>query len=328
MKRTGVRGGRSTIGSALMWLLSLALPGGPLPAQAESEIFVATGSGVLVFPRTASGNVAPSRMLPGNGSGGVFVDTLNNEVFVSVQGAIQVYARGGNGFGVAPIRTIEGPATEVNGPFGIFVDTVHNELWVAETADNKVLVFSRTANGNVAPIRKIENQSVNDSGYFDQLTVVVDLIHDEALVTATKLNADVILVFPRLANGTSVLPLREISGGLNAALEGMFLNTATDEIIVASAGKTEIRVYPRTASSSPPDSPTPLPPTRVIKGPTTGLGEPVGLSGWTSIWRPARSSSATSTALPSASFPCRGTATSRPCASSRDPRRGWSRTCS
>jgi hypothetical protein len=263
----------------MLWLLSLALPVGPLPAEAESEIFVATSGGVLVYPRNADGNVAPIRTLPGQGSGGVFVDTLNNEVFVSDSntGAVHVYARTGNGIGVAPVRSISGPATQLHGPFGVFVDTVHDELWVAETGDNKVLVFSRTANGNTPPLRKIENQSLDDTGYFSQLNVIVDLVHDEAIVTATKLKTDVILAFPRTANGTSVLPLREMSGGFNVALEGMFLNLATDEIIVASTQQEgEIRVYPRTGTS-PADTPTPFPPKRAIKGPSTGLVKPVGL---------------------------------------------------
>jgi hypothetical protein len=269
---------RARIGALMMWLLALALPAGPLPAEAESEIFVATGSGVLVFPRTATGNVAPIRTLPGfGGTGGAFVDTVNNEVFVvDSSPAVHVYARTANGLGVAPVRTITGAATQLHGPFGIFVDTVHDEVYVAETGDNKLLVFPRTANGNVAPIRTIQNQKLDDTGYFDQLNVVVDLAHDEVLVTATKLNTDVILAFPRTANGTNVLPLREISGGSNAALEGMFLNLATDEIIVASTGTNEIRVYPRTANSVA-DSPMPFPPSRAIKGPSTGLDKPVGL---------------------------------------------------
>ncbi|MFI5209619.1 MAG: hypothetical protein ACHQ2E_04160 [Gemmatimonadales bacterium] len=262
----------------LVWLPLLVL-GTPASGLADSEIFVA-GSSVQVFQQTANGNVAPIRRLPGSGNaGGVVVDSTNNEVFVTDHSnhAIHVYARTGNGT-ILPVRSIQGALTELSNPFGMFVDTVHNELIVAESGDDKVLVFSRTANGNVAPIRKVQNKTVDDTGFFGPLGVFVDLVHDELLVTATKLASDAILVFPRTINGTTVAPIRQIPGGFSSFLEGLFVNTATDEIIVAATiFPGEIRVYPRTANRDIVSGVQALPPTRTINGPTTGLGRPVGL---------------------------------------------------
>ena len=272
----------ATVASAGIGCLAglLFLCAGVTPARAESEIFVATSNGVQVFSRTASGNVAPARRIQAFGDGGVFVDSVNHEVYVTdfSAHAILVFARTANG-NVAPVRTIKGAATQLNNPFGLFVDTVDNELIVAESGDDKVLVFSRTANGNVAPIRTIENHDDQSSaGFFGPLGVFVDLVNNELYVTATKLHTDVILVFPRTTNSTSATPIREIAVGFNNFPEGIFVNTATNEIIVAcTLNDGEIRVYPRTATSPVPDSQTPLGASRTIKGALTGLNKPVGL---------------------------------------------------
>src|SRR5262249_9766836 len=141
---------RGAVLPLLLWSLSLDAPAGPALAEADSEIFAAASS-VVVFPQTASGNVAPIRTLSGTGiTGGIFVDSTNHEVYVTdfSNHAIHVYARTANGTGVAPVRTIAGAATQLNGPFGLFVDSAHDELFVAESGDDKVLVFPRTANGN------------------------------------------------------------------------------------------------------------------------------------------------------------------------------------
>jgi hypothetical protein len=52
------------------------------------------------------------------------VDTLNNEIVVAnfFSDAITVYARTANG-NVAPLRTIQGPATELSGSVDVAVST-------------------------------------------------------------------------------------------------------------------------------------------------------------------------------------------------------------
>ena len=79
-------------------------------------LFVSGCSGIrvaiLVFRETDEGDVAPMRVLKGPRTGlsnptGLFVDTKNNELFVSNMGnhSATVYPRDANG-DVAPLRTI------------------------------------------------------------------------------------------------------------------------------------------------------------------------------------------------------------------------------
>jgi hypothetical protein len=134
----------------------------------NNEFFVtigaSSGPSVLVFSRTANGNVAPLRTISGAATGlvvpyGVAVDTVNNEVAVAnLSGSsVTVYARTANG-NVAPLRTISGAATGLSGPIGLAVDTVNNELAVVNNiiGNSSVTVYTRTANGNVAPLRTLQ----------------------------------------------------------------------------------------------------------------------------------------------------------------------------
>ena len=65
-----------------------------------------------------------------------------------VEPSITVHARTAEN-DTAPLRVIQGPKTELSLPMKIFVDTLHNELFVANSGSNAILVFSRTASGEV-----------------------------------------------------------------------------------------------------------------------------------------------------------------------------------
>ncbi len=282
MAETRMQWTHVTLGTLLVWFLSLGALANPSPAAADNEIFVAGSNAVVVFPQTANGNVAPIRRLPAlGGAGGVLVDSINHEVYVTdfSNHAIHVYARTADGIGVAPVRTISGVATQLKSPFGMFVDTVHDELIVADSGDDKVLIFPRTANGNVAPIRRLKNGTLDDTGFFGPLSVFVDLVHDELFVSVTKLHTDAILVFSRTANSDTAVPIRQFATGFNSFPEGLFVNPATDEIIAAHTMiDGEIRAYPRTANAPIVGSTPPaFPPTRSIAGAATGLRKPAGL---------------------------------------------------
>lgn len=133
----------------------------------ELAIANAGATSVTVYARTANGNAAPLRTLSGaatslNFPEGVAIDTVNNELF-AVNGAnsasgnsVTVYPRTASG-NVAPLRKISGASTGICGPFGMAVDAVNNELAVANSnsCGNSVVVFARTANGNVAPLRTV-----------------------------------------------------------------------------------------------------------------------------------------------------------------------------
>jgi len=68
----------------------------------------------------------------------------------------------------------------LNSPFGIAIDVANGELFVANNFDpGTVTVYSRTANGNVAPLRTIAGAS---TGLLFPISATVDDTHNELIV--------------------------------------------------------------------------------------------------------------------------------------------------
>lgn len=140
---------------------------------------------VRVFSRTANGNVAPLRSFTGpfTFAQDLAVDPTNNEVILADTGNNSVLAFSRTATGAAvPLRTIAGPATTLNTPVGLYVDAVNNEIGVVNTftATPAITIYSRTASGNVAPLRTI-------TGPVTQLQIplriALDPINNEIFVT-------------------------------------------------------------------------------------------------------------------------------------------------
>ena len=101
---------------------------------------------------------------------------------------------------VAPLRTIQGPTSQIDWPMGVAVDEVNNEIIVANNGDNSVLIFPRTAKGNVPPRRVIRGPRTGIKG-----PMGVAIAKGEVWVA--NFGDHTALVFPRLAAG-NVPPLR------------------------------------------------------------------------------------------------------------------------
>jgi DNA-binding beta-propeller fold protein YncE len=101
---------------------------------------------------------------------------------------------------VAPLRTIQGPASQINWPMGVAVDEVNNELIIANNGDNSILIFPRTANGDVQPKRVLRGPLTGIRG-----PMGVAIAKDEIWVA--NFGDHTALVFPRLAAG-NVAPRR------------------------------------------------------------------------------------------------------------------------
>jgi DNA-binding beta-propeller fold protein YncE len=69
--------------------------------------------------------------------------------------SITVYSKDAKG-DAAPLRTIQGPKTQMDWPTGVAIDPVRNELFIANDGGNSVLVFDANASGDAAPIRVIK----------------------------------------------------------------------------------------------------------------------------------------------------------------------------
>ncbi|MEO8505923.1 MAG: hypothetical protein ABI609_18655 [Acidobacteriota bacterium] len=234
---------------------------------------------IRVFDAYASGSPAEKRQIFGpastvDGPFSVAVDPVHDELLVldasSPGYRILTFARTASG-DVAPLRTLGGPATTLQGGARtLAVDPQRNEIFVAQDASaltGRVLVFSRTATGNVAPLRTIVGPKTMLNRPF---SVIVDAAHDEILVVDVT---NGILVFPRSAGG-NVAPKRHItSTAFDIPLTIALLDS--DEVVVANDHGTtdqgEILVFSRTANGT-------VAPKRTISGTATQLANPQGLA--------------------------------------------------
>lgn len=171
---------------------------------------------IAAFARLANGNVAPARSIAGQAtkigraSHDVYYDETHDELVVgSANGQAVITLRGGANGDEKPLRIIQGPHTQLQSPgYGVYVDEVHNETWVVEGRDRPgeeyILVFPRTGNGDVAPIRVIKGP---DTKLKNARNIVVDPIRN--LVAVSSNNG--CLIFNRTDNG-NVAPRAVIRG--------------------------------------------------------------------------------------------------------------------
>jgi len=96
-----------------------------------------------------------------------------------------------------------------------------DELFVANTAANSILVYSRVAAGDSAPIRTISGPATGLNG---PSTLVVDQVHGELLVTNQGNNS--ITVYSLTAGGNAA-PIRTISGAATGLSNPQFLALTT-----------------------------------------------------------------------------------------------------
>ena len=247
-----------------------------LAAAPAADLFVTNrgGASILVFADDADGNVAPLREIRGPLTqitpgilNGIALDTVHDEVFVSLAtGRILVFDLAADG-NVAPKRTIAGPATRLAFTAGLALDPFHGELWAANATDDALLVFPRTASGNQAPLRVVEGAA---TGIAQPTAVFVDLDADEVVVTNEASGSTGFVVLPRSANG-NVAPLRRIVGpatGFGFAV-GTFRNPATGEQHVGDLTSGRVLTFAPGASGN-------VAPVRTLS--SARLGNPAGLT--------------------------------------------------
>ena len=97
----------------------------------------------------------------------------------SLPPSITVYASDAQG-DTPPLRTIEGPQTQLNWPTGIAFDPKRGELYVANDGGDSILVFTANPSGNVAPVRILKGPK---SLIKSPTGIAVDTQNDELWVT-------------------------------------------------------------------------------------------------------------------------------------------------
>ena len=192
----------------------------------HNEIIVPQQDEVLVIPLTATGDVAPLRILQGgpkNGwrsaSGGIAVDPVHNvlvvvgtilandKVWDSPYGnrreSLLIFDRLANGE-VKPLRVIRGPKTgmhairqiEIQPKDGWIVISQMTSGEIPEPEGTFVGVWSINDNGDVPPRWKIEGKPSN--GMKKPHGIALDPKHKEVVVADMRLNAVLTFYFPEI----------------------------------------------------------------------------------------------------------------------------------
>lgn len=136
----------------------------------HGEIFVLSGSEVLVFRTSFNGNIAPVRRWSSEelqGAAAVAVSPERDEVYLvhPEQAAVLVHGRQADVDGRRPVnstalkRRLSGGKTLLNDPVDLAVDSKRGELFVLDRATARVLVFAADAQSDSAPIRVIEGDA-------------------------------------------------------------------------------------------------------------------------------------------------------------------------
>ncbi|HKD41992.1 MAG TPA: hypothetical protein VKB87_17035 [Myxococcaceae bacterium] len=175
-----------------------------------------------------------------------------------------------NATDVAPLRVIKDQDPNFD---TLSVDLVNDEILVGNDAQETLQVYSRSAQGVVAPLREIGGQKtfITFPGQ-----VIIDPVHNEIWNVGNDI-ADLITVYPRSASG-NVAPIRRIDGKrrqlrFNRSW-GIALDTANDELFVTHQKRNQISVFARTTNT---DADRDATAKRTIKGPATGLANAHGI---------------------------------------------------
>ena len=145
---------------------------------------------ITVFPRSASGDTAPLRVITGPKTGlnwptGVAIDPEHDELFVANEAgdAILVFRASASG-DMAPIRVLKGPKSLIKNPSGLNLDLENDELWVANFGNHTATVHKRTAAGDTPPLRVIRSAPLEAQAPLigNPHTVAYDSKREEILV--------------------------------------------------------------------------------------------------------------------------------------------------
>jgi hypothetical protein len=180
---------------------------------------------IAVFARLAGVNTPMVRALEGQKTlisrtmHGFYFDQEHDEITVmsALAQAVLVFRGAANGE-EPPIRVIQGPKTQIQGtPYGanaiVTVDPINNEIYVPSVPD-KVLVFDRNTNGDVAPKRVLTGggSGIKMDG---QTGISVDPVHNLLLINARNS----VYMFDRTASGDA--KPKAVIGGPKAEIAGV-----------------------------------------------------------------------------------------------------------
>ena len=122
---------------------------------------------IAIYPRTATGDTAPMRVIQGtktqlNWPTALAFDPERGELYVANDPADSILVFKADASGdVAPVRVLHGPKTLIKNPTGVNLDLKNDELWVANFGNHTATVYKRNANGDAPPLRVIRSGPVS-----------------------------------------------------------------------------------------------------------------------------------------------------------------------
>lgn len=138
------------------------------------------------------------------------------------------------------------------------------EFYVTNAGNESVTVYTRTSNGDAAPIRVIVGGS---TGYVTPFGVSLDEVNTELFVANTAFGT--MTVHDANATGDTA-PLRTLTG-LGGNNDGVVVDPVNNEVVNTNYSSATIRVFSRTASGA-------AVPLRTITGGLTTLNGPIGVA--------------------------------------------------
>jgi len=227
-----------------------------------------------IFSREAKGNAKPDKFLATpHQSFGIAVDEIREEMFLTVQGAsaVVVYRKAASGF-EAPIRILQGTATQLADPHGIAVDVKHDLLVVANHGHR-----SGTGGGPTVFDPKAWEEAFRRPNSLHQMQTrrlfdAPGARRGDDDTEGGEENLASITIFARDANSNAP-PMRVIKGPrtqLNWPVN-VAIHEERDEIFVANDAGESILVFKLSDNGD-------VSPTRVLSGPRSGLNNPTGLA--------------------------------------------------
>jgi DNA-binding beta-propeller fold protein YncE len=123
---------------------------------------------ITVYPRAASGDTAPIRIIRGpktllNWPTALALHPRTNDLFVANDMGDEILVFPGNANGdVAPTRIIKGPATLIKNPTGVSIDLEREELWVSNFGSHSATVYKTNASGDTPPLRIIRSAPADE----------------------------------------------------------------------------------------------------------------------------------------------------------------------
>jgi len=216
-----------------------------------------------VFSKNAKGNVAPDRLLATpHRTWGITADETRQELYMTIQfpSAVIVYRKTAAN-NEAPLRLLEGDATELADPHGIALD-VKNDLMIVANHGN------RRFYGGAA----VSTLTESWEAWIGRSTADLNGLPRRYLPGLGKFEMPSINIYARGASGNTP-PLRVIKGPKTQLNWPSHVAVHEDrgEIFVANDADDSVLVFRASDSGD-------VAPTRVIKGPKTKVKNPTGLS--------------------------------------------------